>query len=93
MGMIRTPSAKELLYARSHIATHARAFGLDAIGTPLSLRCQQHPLDMVCIDFKDPAKLTEEAEEGARMGFTGKQAIHPAQVKIICDSFKPPEVR
>lgn len=51
------------------------------------------PLDMVCIDFKDPAKLTEEAEEGARMGFTGKQAIHPAQVKIICDSFKPPEVR
>jgi citrate lyase subunit beta-like protein len=35
---------------------------------------------MVCVDFKDDARLKAEAEEGARMGFSGKQAIHPGQV-------------
>lgn len=48
---------------------------------------------MVCVDFKDTAKLVQESQQGAQMGFTGKQAIHPAQVQPIYDAFKPPAVR
>lgn len=33
--------------------------------------------------------LTVEAREGADMGFTGKQAIHPAQVPFIYAAFAP----
>ena len=48
---------------------------------------------MVCVDFKDAAKLAAEAQQGAQMGFTGKQAIHPSQVEPIYAAFRPPEVR
>jgi citrate lyase beta subunit len=34
MGMTRSTAGTELLYARSCIATHAAAFGLQAIGIP-----------------------------------------------------------
>jgi len=33
--------------------------------------------------------LKEQSEEGAQLGFTGKQAIHPSQVPIIQEAFKP----
>ena len=97
--MIRTPSAQELLYARSHIATHAHAFGLDAIGacnvallSSILAPSLNSRIDLVCVDFKDPAKLTQESLQGAQMGFTGKQAIHPAQIQPIYEAFKPPQV-
>ncbi len=32
------------------------------------------------IDYQNTENLKAEAEEGARMGFAGKQVIHPSQV-------------
>ncbi|KAH9936260.1 Pyruvate/Phosphoenolpyruvate kinase-like domain-containing protein [Fomitopsis serialis] len=66
------------LYTRSQIAITAKAFGLDAI-------------DMVCVNYKDLDYLKEECEDGRRLGFNGKQAIHPTQVDIIQSTFVPTE--
>ena len=47
------------------------------------------PVDGVVADFKDEAGLRAEAEAAAREGFTGKLAIHPAQVPTINAAFTP----
>jgi len=47
------------------------------------------PVDGVFADFKDEAGLRAEAEAARREGFTGKLAIHPAQVAIINAAFTP----
>ncbi|KAJ1886190.1 hypothetical protein LPJ66_009752 [Kickxella alabastrina] len=76
-GILRTPGRRELYYARSVVATTAHAFRLQAI-------------DMVTMDFRSPQVLAEESREGAEMGFTGKQVIHPAQVDEVQRMFAPP---
>jgi len=47
------------------------------------------PVDGVFADFRDDEGLREEAEEARREGFTGKLAIHPAQVPVINAAFTP----
>jgi len=47
------------------------------------------PVDGVFADFKDDKGLGAEAEAARREGFTGKLAIHPAQVAIINAAFTP----
>jgi citrate lyase subunit beta/citryl-CoA lyase len=47
------------------------------------------PVDGVFADFKDEKGLRAEAEAASREGFTGKLAIHPAQVEIINAAFTP----
>ena len=47
------------------------------------------PVDGVYADFRDIDGLRAEAEAAAREGFTGKLAIHPAQVPIINAAFTP----
>jgi citrate lyase subunit beta/citryl-CoA lyase len=47
------------------------------------------PVDGVFADFKDEEGLRAEAEAAHREGFTGKLAIHPAQVPIINFAFTP----
>ena len=47
------------------------------------------PIDGVFADFRDEAGLRAEAEAASREGFTGKLAIHPAQVDIINAAFTP----
>ncbi|MCL6679558.1 CoA ester lyase [Sphingomonas sp. RG327] len=47
------------------------------------------PVDGVFADFRDSAGLKREAEAARREGFTGKLAIHPAQVPIINAAFSP----
>jgi citrate lyase subunit beta/citryl-CoA lyase len=47
------------------------------------------PVDGVFADFKDDEGLRAEAEAARREGFTGKLAIHPAQVPIINLAFTP----
>ena len=49
------------------------------------------PVDGVFADFKDEDGLRAEAEAARREGFTGKLAIHPAQVPIINFAFSPSE--
>ena len=47
------------------------------------------PVDGVFVDFRDENGLRAEAEAAAREGFTGKLAIHPAQVGVINAAFTP----
>lgn len=76
IGATRTADAKELLYARQKIVTCAKSFKLQAI-------------DMVHIDLKDLEGIERQSLEGARMGFTGKQVIHPSHVPIVQRAFSP----
>ncbi|MES2327607.1 MAG: CoA ester lyase [Pseudomonadota bacterium] len=47
------------------------------------------PVDGVFADFRDDEGLKDEAEAARREGFTGKLAIHPAQVGVINAAFTP----
>ena len=47
------------------------------------------PVDGVFADFRDEDGLRAEAQAAAREGFTGKLAIHPAQVAAINAAFTP----
>ncbi|HEU4696465.1 MAG TPA: CoA ester lyase [Sphingomicrobium sp.] len=47
------------------------------------------PVDGVFADFRDEDGLRAEAEAARREGFTGKLAIHPAQVPVINAAFTP----
>jgi len=76
IGATRTKDAKELLYARQYLVTCAKAFKLQAI-------------DIVHIDYKDSDGLKLQCREGADMGFTGKQVIHPGQIEICQNEFAP----
>jgi len=49
------------------------------------------PVDGVFADFRDEGGLRAEAEAARREGFTGKLAIHPAQVGVINAAFTPSE--
>jgi citrate lyase subunit beta/citryl-CoA lyase len=46
-------------------------------------------IDTVYVDFRNDAGLRRECEAARRDGFTGKMAIHPAQVATINDVFTP----
>lgn len=76
IGAQRTSAAWEVFYARSALVIHAAAYDLQAI-------------DMVYVDFHDREGLIAEAQEGARMGFAGKQVIHPNQVEPVQTAFTP----
>ncbi|KAF8914928.1 Pyruvate/Phosphoenolpyruvate kinase-like domain-containing protein [Mucidula mucida] len=75
-SIIRSRSRTELLFARSQIVNAAKAHRMEAI-------------DMVCVNYKDHDYLKDECQDGRRLGFTGKQAIHPAQVSTIQSTFVP----
>lgn len=46
-------------------------------------------IDTVYVDFRDEKGFHRECEEACRDGFSGKMAIHPAQVAIINAVFTP----
>ncbi|MFO1116624.1 MAG: CoA ester lyase [Beijerinckiaceae bacterium] len=48
------------------------------------------PIDTVYPNFRDEQGFRRECIEARRDGFTGKMAIHPAQVPIINEIFTPP---
>jgi citrate lyase subunit beta/citryl-CoA lyase len=50
---------------------------------------QVQPIDTVYVDFRNEAGLRRECEEARRDGFSGKMAIHPAQVAVINEVFTP----
>ncbi|MCL4273783.1 MAG: CoA ester lyase [Anaerolineales bacterium] len=76
IGAVRTKDAVELLYARQAVIVACAAFDLQ-------------PIDIVTIDYKDLDALKAEAEFGARLGFSGKQVIHPNQVPVVQEAFTP----
>ncbi|MCC7117956.1 MAG: CoA ester lyase [Anaerolineales bacterium] len=76
IGAKRTKDATELLYARQAVVVACAAHDLQAI-------------DIVTIDYKDSEALKAESEFGARLGFSGKQIIHPNQVAAVQAAFTP----
>lgn len=76
IGATRTQDAVELLYARQAIVVACAAYNLQ-------------PIDLVTIDYRDLDALRVEAEFGARLGYQGKQIIHPAQVEPVQTAFTP----
>ncbi|KAM3837806.1 citramalyl-CoA lyase, mitochondrial isoform 2-T2 [Vipera latastei] len=76
IGSTSSKDTHDILYARQKIIVTAKAFGLQAI-------------DLVFIDFHDDDGLRKQSKEGASMGFTGKQVIHPNQVAIVQEQFSP----
>jgi citrate lyase subunit beta / citryl-CoA lyase len=76
LGGVRTPGNAEVAYARSFVAMAARLAGVPA-------------LDMVTIDFRDDARFSAEAREARSLGYAGKLCIHPAQVALAHEAFRP----
>ncbi len=76
VGATRSRGGLEILYARSKLILHAAANDLQAI-------------DVVFVNFKDVVNLKIDAMQGAQMGFTGKQIIHPNQVAPVQEAFTP----
>jgi citrate lyase subunit beta-like protein len=82
LSLTRTPSLKEFLYARAAIVTAARAYELPTA------------MDLVATAYRseaDQERLVEECEDGKRMGFNGKQCIHPSQVGTVDRVYSPGE--
>ncbi|BAE54764.1 Pyruvate/Phosphoenolpyruvate kinase-like domain-containing protein [Aspergillus flavus] len=84
LSLTRTPDLTEFLFARSMIATAARAANLPST------------IDLVCTTYKStkgdgspPAVLEEECRGGRQLGFNGKQCIHPSQVPTVQQIFGP----
>lgn len=63
-------------HARSRILLAAGAAGTAAI-------------DAVHVDLDDPAGLAEEAADAAASGFAATACIHPAQVEIVREAYRP----
>ena len=73
---VRTDTNAEVAYARSYVAMAARLAGVPA-------------LDMVTIDFRDGDRFSAEARQARSLGYAGKLCIHPAQVALANDAFRP----
>ncbi|ARC89495.1 CoA ester lyase [Rhodovulum sp. MB263] len=54
-----------------------------------AVAAEVQPIDTVWTDIRDLAGLEQECLAAVRDGFTGKMAIHPAQVAIINRCFRP----
>lgn len=76
LGCEWTPDGTALLTARSLVVLAARAAGVQ-------------PMDAVFMDFRNLDALRVECRLARRTGYTGKVAIHPAQLPVIHDVFTP----
>lgn len=72
-----SPTAEELLYARSAIVVAARA----ARTSP--------PLDGPFIDVSAPDAFLAQCRQGRSLGFRGKMLIHPSQIALSHQGFAP----
>jgi len=80
VGATRTDEGLEVLYARSAIATHCAAFGLQAI-------------DLLFLNFHDMDGLRAEARRGSELGYNGMQIIHPNQIAPVQEAFTPDDAQ
>jgi citrate lyase subunit beta / citryl-CoA lyase len=77
LGAVPTAGGTELLHARSKVLLDARAAGVTTI------------LDGVWVDLDDPDGLRRDTAFGRRIGYTGRFAIHPAQLPVLHEVFTP----
>ena len=76
MGVERTTEGSEILFARTQVAIACRAVGIEAIDTP-------DP------DYTDADHLRREMRLAKSLGYRGKLCIHPLQVQIANEIFRP----
>lgn len=76
MGIERSDSGEEVEVPRSLVPLAARAANVASLDSPFVL-------------FQDLDALRADAQKARQMGYTGKHAIHPAQLDIINEVFSP----
>ncbi|HTT18486.1 MAG TPA: aldolase/citrate lyase family protein [Candidatus Sulfotelmatobacter sp.] len=76
LGVAKTPTGSESLYARQRVVNVARAAGLQAI-------------DSVFGDVGDMEGLRTWAISSRALGFEGMGCVHPAQIAVIHEAFAP----
>lgn len=76
LGVAKTPTGAESLYARQRLVNAARAAGVQAI-------------DSVFGDVGDLAGLRVWGSSSRALGFEGMGCVHPIQIPIIHDAFAP----
>lgn len=75
LGIAHTPMT--LLHARSALVMISRSTGLDA------------PLDGVTANFRDQTANVDDALLSRELGFGGKMCIHPNQIPVVNEAFRP----
>ncbi len=78
LGVGRTASGEESLYARTRLVNACKAAGIQ-------------PIDSVYSDVANEDGLRETASISKSLGFEGMGCIHPRQIPVIHDVFKPGE--
>ncbi len=78
LGVGRTSSGDESLYARTRLVNACKAAGIQAI-------------DSVYSDVGNEEGLRDTARISKGLGFEGMGCIHPRQIQVIHDVFKPGE--
>ncbi|MDA3866966.1 MAG: citrate lyase acyl carrier protein [Salinivirgaceae bacterium] len=76
IGVKRTNTAEESLYARMRLVNAAKAAGIQ-------------PIDSVFSDVGDMQALFENVRKSKQLGFEGMGCIHPRQIKVIHQGFAP----
>jgi citrate lyase subunit beta / citryl-CoA lyase len=76
IGVPRTPEGKESFFARAMVVNAAKAHHIQAI-------------DSVFSDVADMEALRNNVLASKALGFDGMGCIHPRQIKIIHEAFKP----
>lgn len=76
MGLIRTDSNDEVAVPRAQVALTAHALGCEAV-------------DIVYTRVRDDDGFHRECADGRRLGYTGKQVIHPSQIAPANAAFSP----
>ena len=76
MGIERSDAGDEVQVPRSLVPVAARAANVASLDSPF-------------VAFQDPDALRADAQRARQMGYTGKHAIHPAQLDIINEVFSP----
>jgi citrate lyase subunit beta/citryl-CoA lyase len=76
IGAARSREGRESFVARCHIVLAARAAGVQ-------------PIDTVYGDVEDLEGLRQSTVEAIALGFDGKGCIHPRQVAVVNDCYRP----
>ena len=76
LGVAKTAEGRESQYARSRVVNAARAAGVQAI-------------DSVYGDVGDMDGLLHWGQASRAMGFEGMGCIHPGQIRVIHEAFRP----
>jgi citrate lyase subunit beta/citryl-CoA lyase len=76
LSVSRTPGGMEVAYARSRVALAAARAGVAAI-------------DQAVVEIRDDERFRQDAAQGHVLGYGGKLCLHPRQVELAHQTFRP----